>query len=1016
MRNAAILLLIVGGAALVGVPAVLRADDPPAQPPAQPPAGEKPKRESPKPPTDTSNDPNEILRRLKEEAAKGGTELRDAPAHPAKPEAPKQASPAALTPPNQQNAPGHGVNEDAGKKADAVQMKAEADKRKAAQAAAAAAAQQAPQPGARPPGAGPAAAPGQIQIPGGAPAAPAAPAAASVAPPGNQPPPPFPPAGDDTFTFNFSEPVDLTILVNLVRDALGIQIVPMDGGLAGQKVFLNQPVTIKRSEVMNFLVMLLEQKEYTIVQDATGLYIVQPRNAIQPNLAAPGQSDKYATTRIIPTPNIKPSSLQTAVTSLINTNRSGGAPASQPVFLDDLGVIILTESPRVSGLVDQFVKELVDKRAQIRFQRYELQNISAASARDRVLELLGQQGQRPAGAAPGQPAVPGAAVSTITNLSERLSVDPSSNALFFRGRPDEGEFLADLLQIVDVPNGLVSRWYPVGNSTAEAVASAGRAEQLGNVTTFESSSGGQSRGGSTGVRTGSPQGGGAQAETAGAGFVLYPEAGGFIYRGTESQHHRVEALVASLKDLSERDRMVYEFYRLRHGKAADVAEIIQNLLSNSLPTGNRGGLVGRDLGSRSGQRTLPNGTTVPIPPALANQANQPNQPAGADAAGGLGEIAGEEVFVLADEKNNQVVVKAPVRLQPQFRQLINRIDLRRPQVYIDTKIVSVSSQKDFRLAIEAQQIIGQFAFNTNFGLSTLATAGQPITEPKTIPGTLQGITAAIIRSKDVPIVINAFARDIDGRIVATPQLLVDDNEEAEVSSLDQQPTTTTSQGTSTTQSSFGGYEPAGPKLKVKPQIAEGGYLRLEYEVELSAFVGDSSSPGVPPAKQEAKISSKSVTVPADTTIVVGGLTQELTTSTVLKVPFLGDIPLVGYLFRDTRKNSRQTTLYFFITPKVMRDPSFADLRLLTKAPLALSKIPAETPPPEATRIDVLDTAYADTAYRQEKSAEVNKPLPQIDPSKVDPKRPPPGEPVSPTDPQSKTTPVRKKPPQQQQPQ
>ena len=110
-------------------------------------------------------------------------------------------------------------------------------------------------------------------------------------------------------------------------------------------------------------------------------------------------------------------------------------------------------------------------------------------------------------------------------------------------------------------------------------------------------------------------------------------------------------------------------------------------------------------------------------------------------AGSLGEIESEDVFVIADEPNNQVVVKAPLKLQPQIKRMIDKLDLRRPQVYIEATIVAISDSKNFRLAVEAQQIIGQFAFATNFGLGAYETAGDFLS--RRLPVTnLQGITAA----------------------------------------------------------------------------------------------------------------------------------------------------------------------------------------------------------------------------------------------------------------------------------
>jgi type II secretory pathway component GspD/PulD (secretin) len=810
------------------------------------------------------------------------------------------------------------------------------------------------------------------------------------------------PNGGDDLNLNVVDNVEVIPLVQyIMNDLLHLQMMFMDGGLRGQTIYLSGPITVKHDQLLRFATTLLEQKEYTMSQDSSGIFVIGPKNGTTPSLYA----SAWSSTRLIHTPNIKPSSLQTSVQALLTAGR-GGQGGTQPVYMDDLGVILMTDSPRITGLIEEFVQRLVSERAALKFYRFDLVNISAAAAKDRVLELLGQQAQRiSTGAGPGGAAVAappgagGAGGQTITNLSERMTVDPTSNALYLRGRDDEQSLLRDMLVVIDAPNAMVSKWYPVGNKTSQAVAAAGKAEQLGSVTEFDfADSGGGGRSGALGGGAARGAGGaGGQNDTSGAGtgFVLYPEAGGFIYRGTEPQHTRVDALVRSLSMISADEKPTIEFYKLHHGKSTDVADTIQNLISNSAGSGNRsGGLLGRDLG---GSR---NRSTTPRSPAGANAA-RPTPNGAADgsggASGGFGDLEGADVFVLADEPNNQVLVKAPAQLQPQFRQLIAKIDLRRPQVYIDAKIVVVSQSDSSRLAIEAQQIIGQFAFNTNFGLGTLGssttTGGTTTTssgnlfDPKNVLTNLSGFTSALVRSKDVPFIINAIANNIDTRIVATPQLLVDDNEEAEISSLDQQPTGTTSQSSSagSTVTGFQSYESAGPKLKVKPQISEGGYMRLEYSIELSSFSG-SGSGNLPPPKLENKIDSKAVTIPTDSTIIVGGLSFTQTGNTVIKIPLLGDIPLVGNLFKDQSKSSRLSTLFVFISPRIMRDPAFGDLRLLSKGPLAESGLVADFPAPTTEAIAVVDTARSEAERKLKEEADSHKPPEPKSPEKGTPVR------------------------------
>lgn len=780
------------------------------------------------------------------------------------------------------------------------------------------------------------------------------------------------------FVFDFTDEVELPIIVRYLQESLQLQMIVQDGGgLAGQKVRFMTPVTVPAKQAIPFLTMLLEQRDYTIVKNNLGIYIVQPKGQIGPIVG----DDPSNTTRIIQTPGLKPTALQGPIASLIASGRGGGAGA-QPVFLDDLGVIVMTDTPHVISVVEDFIAQLVAEQQKLGITRFPVNNIAAAAARDRVLEFLGAGGGTGGGLSrpgvPGQPVLAGGLGTTISNLPDRLMLDPSTNALLFRGRPDEVQMLASLLPMVDVPNAIEARWYPIGIRAAEMVTDWARRLQLGDVTYFESSDSQGFGGGTTALGRGNTRLGGANpaaglqgglqgdaSSSAGAGFVVYPDAGGFMYRGTAQQHAKVKELIDKLGPLSEfDDTIVYEFYKLKHSKAEDVANVINDLINNQTSTGNRGGLLGRDLGT-GGRNRAASATerTRDIQRRLSgDQAQQPA--ANAAAGGGITEISSEDVFVLADEQNNQVLVKAPKRLQAQVKGVIDRLDLRRPQVFIEAKVVAITTGSDFRLAVEVQQIIGQFALTTNFGLSSIGDAGNILTRKTVTTG--QGLTAALVRSKDVPFIIDALSRDTDARVVSAPQVLVDDNQEAEIESKDAQPTQTTTIGSAGQQNvqSFGGYEEAGPKLTVKPQISEGGYMRMEYEVELSSFTGEGSN-GSPPPKQTNRLKSESVTVPSDTTIIVGGLAQEFRSKNVTGIPLLKDIPIVGELFKDTRTQTRNVTLYVFITPKIMRDPGFADLRLLTRMPLANAGLESELPPPGHDRIDLSESAQLDTEHQLE---------------------------------------------------
>jgi len=788
----------------------------------------------------------------------------------------------------------------------------------------------------------------------------------------------------DTFSFGpFAEPVEVKLLADLVAAKLNIQILATDVALRDKKVLLLTAVDIQKDKLLEFLNFLLAQNGQALTRDVTGIYMIKPASEIEARVGV----DPFSTTRIISTPGLKPSALAAAISNLLGGGGGGGmqqVPGQPPqpmagggggrmTYLDDLGIILITDTPRRIAIVQELVDTLSREQSNVQFTRFALRHISAPAARQRILEQLGRVSQRTGMEIQAalqqqqqiQPGIQGGGGQTISSLADRLTIDPQSNALLFRGKPDEMELLTRMVTIVDVLTSLEGKWYPIGSAAATV---AQQAQRLGLGTLITLQNGQQD---ATAVRALAPgQPGGAfgqnnqASEMGGSTFVLDGQGRGFMYYGTAEQQQRVEKLTEEFAPLTELESVVYEFYKLRHSEAEKVAEVIQGLLSNSVPTssspllpsgGNRAGTNNR-LGARIN-------TSSPLrqaqdAAAIANAAAAAATAANNDTAA---IEASADVFVLADKSNNQIVVKAPRRLQAQFARLIDRLDLRKPQVYVDAKIIQVTDSDEFRLAVESQLInaggtggVGTQRFPGGpLGIPTGTAAARGILTPG-IVNPVTGLTAAIIKSDMVPIVITALASTTDARVVAEPKLLVDDNEEASIRSLEQRPTstTTTTGGTGGgVVNGFGGFEDAGPELTVTPQISSGDYLRLKYELKLSSFVGEGVN-GSPPPRLLNEIKSDSVTVPSDSTIILGGLVFDNIRNTVFKVPLLGDIPLIGQAFRDERKTSTRTRLYVFLTPRILRDNTFEDLRLLSRGPMRAAKAGEMLPESKPERMDI----------------------------------------------------------------
>lgn len=757
----------------------------------------------------------------------------------------------------------------------------------------------------------------------------------------------------------FDGPVDLSAFVEFVARNLRINIIE-DPGLAGKTVTFRAPLTIPREELLPLLAALVEDSGFALVQEDLGFYRVRPEGSIRPDFGGP-----LATTRIIRTPLVRPSVAAQTITQQIGGAGGTGGPggvAAGPNFrmtpVDELGVIIATGPSGVLETIERFAKELVDESQSQQFTRIELRNVSASYARSRVIAL--NSGADATAAAGIQPVPGGASIAATTgllgNLESRLYID-QGNALLFRGGPRETEMLRAMIAVLDEVTPLVVRRYVAGSVAMEA-ARAGERLGLGTVTlTGDTSMGGSSFRSTnptlapTGVRG---AGGDTGVEPAASGFTVDPETGSLIYYGTEIQHERVQQLVEQFKLTAIGEDIEIRTYKLLYAKAeaADeegatrgVVDILIDLLEDPtqqttrspfLP--NQGGRGGRDV------------TIQPIDDTTDGPASE----------GATRLVATQEnTIIVGDPDRNQVIIKAPRKAQEQFAEIIAKLDQKQPQVRIDVKIVSLTMTDSFDWEADVQLNFGQFSWFSGFGASIVEGAGTGAAttlDPRTLPATTPGLTTGWIKSDYLPIAIQTLARVGETKVLSEPSILVNDNQTAEFKSVREEPFSQASQGTSTTIVSQGGVAEAGTTLTVTPRISSGGDISIEYTVELSDFTGAASN-GLQPPKQTDNYAS-SVTLPSDSTIVVGGFKLKRSGKSEAKIPFLGDIPLLGALFKSYNQAETDAVIFVFITPKVMRDPLGEDLRLATRGPMELMDVEPDVPDMDPAVIPILRSGAA----------------------------------------------------------
>lgn len=299
----------------------------------------------------------------------------------------------------------------------------------------------------------------------------------------------------------------------------------------------------------------------------------------------------------------------------------------------------------------------------------------------------------------------------------------------------------------------------------------------------------------------------------------------------------------------------------------------------------------------------------------------------------------EAVGVQAEKSTNSLIIQANNDDFAFIRNVIDRLDIRRAQVFIEVLIAEVSTNKAHELGI-------QWQFGDN-NLANGQTSGST-----TFPSASSGLTLGYLKSlvtdlagNQVPslqVVLNALETDANTNILSTPNLLTLDNESAEITVGQEVPFITgeyTTTGTTTTTSTTTGTTITNPfqtierkdvglTLKIKPQINAGNSIRLQIQQEVSSI-----SPTTVQGAADIITNKRSIkaTVMADDgqIIVLGGLMKDDVEDNISSVPVLGKIPVVGSLFRYKKKTAVKTNLMVFLRPKIIR--TNADLAEYTES-------------------------------------------------------------------------------------
>jgi general secretion pathway protein D len=352
---------------------------------------------------------------------------------------------------------------------------------------------------------------------------------------------------------------------------------------------------------------------------------------------------------------------------------------------------------------------------------------------------------------------------------------------------------------------------------------------------------------------------------------------------------------------------------------------------------------GGGAGSTGGAPTTPIPQPTPTTPtptgttggALSAAATTPVSGAAAPSTGG---------FIQADPATNSLVITAAEPLYRQIRSVIDQLDGRRAQVFVESMIVEMDAQKAAEFGFQWQQLFGKngdnygVAAGTNFSANAnIVNIAQGIAtgNPSALPPAagIHGLNIAVLKLINGTYTLSALARFLETvqgtNILATPNLVALDNEEAKIVVGANVPFVT---GSFTNTGATGGStispfqtierKDVGLTLRIKPQIGENGTIRMTVYQENSSVVAATLNNTNGPSTNKSSIET-TVVVDDGAVMVLGGQLKDQYDGSTEKVPLLGDVPVLGNLFRYDNRTRQKTNLLVFLRPVVIRDAQTA---------------------------------------------------------------------------------------------
>jgi type II secretory pathway component GspD/PulD (secretin) len=716
--------------------------------------------------------------------------------------------------------------------------------------------------------------------------------------------------GNEMLELDLPEKLNIMELLDLMGKYLHLDYLYDEKVLAGKEVSLRLQGPIKVRDLYPLVESVLKFRGFVMTRKGNLVTIVPTEEALNIDPALHPEAGDVRLGDVVITRVFKLKHIDTASAQNLLVAMKLGANISP---IPETGTLIVTEYAYRMARVEELLEMVDQPGAPKQFRFRQLKYTMAATLAPKIKALAEQLGnvsvtvaapspaQPPARPARGRPApTPTPPVTVEAKPGVYLEADERTNRILMIGLEGQLIVVDSLIDSLDVEQQdlRTMRLYDIQHVGADEVV-----KKLGELGII---SGGKTTGGriTAGARPSGPGAPGAPGAPAPAApapaataeveplveepqVVVIESTNSLLVNATAEQHVQIATIISYVDSETIKRAIPYVIYALENQDPEGLAEVLQKFIQETIK--DKEGKI---------QQTI--------------------------------KKTEEDIIIVPDKNTFSILVYASKKNQEWIGSLIKQLDKRRPQVLIDVSLVEIAQKNafeyDLNLIANAKD-----AVTGNVAIKSLPL---PYPTGSKMEGGFNSKSATdafkgFFSDDKIQALLTAIDTKHYGRILAKPKILVNDNEEGKINTTEttyvgEQTTSYPSQGTT------GGvlnpiytttYKPYDAKIElvIKPHISEGNLLRLEVSMVREDFA---KQEGKPPDYTKSNITTI-VTVPDGSTIILGGLTKLKQGKDTSKVPLLGDIPLVGALFRGINNTTDDTHLYVFVKANILRPSEIA---------------------------------------------------------------------------------------------